>query len=178
MATSTRMEIYSMGNNQIPRIFFTCAYCGELGGDKPSSFRRKTRHFCSTKCYAKYRTELLPIEEHPKWQGGISAGEAHKRWKARHPERMAFLRHKEYLRHKNVSGGHSFEDWQRIKLRHGNKCAICGQEKPLTKDHVIPLSLGGTDDVGNIQPLCRSCNSRKWKFNIYENPDLIPNLLP
>src|SRR5438552_3960763 len=31
----------------------------------------------------------------------------------------------------------------------------------LTIDHVHPLSLGGTNEDGNLQTLCRSCNSRK-----------------
>jgi 5-methylcytosine-specific restriction endonuclease McrA len=37
----------------------------------------------------------------------------------------------------------------------------CKQEKPLTIDHVVPLSLGGSNSIDNLQPLCHQCNSRK-----------------
>ncbi|MGH3145755.1 MAG: HNH endonuclease [Rubrobacter sp.] len=41
-------------------------------------------------------------------------------------------------------------------------CLCCGSsDKPLTPDHVVPLSLGGSNLIANIQPLCRSCNARK-----------------
>lgn len=47
----------------------------------------------------------------------------------------------------------------------------------MTKDHIIPKSLGGLDTVSNMQTMCRECNVRKGngekqKFNIVSiNPD-------
>ena len=61
---------------------------------------------------------------------------------------------------------------EEMKRKYNNRCAYCREEKKLTKDHIIPLSKGGTDYIGNIQPLCRNCNSKKWNF-IYENPELL-----
>lgn len=41
-------------------------------------------------------------------------------------------------------------------------CLRCEQSSaPLTADHVIPLSVGGSNDIGNIQPLCQRCNNEK-----------------
>lgn len=44
-------------------------------------------------------------------------------------------------------------------------CAICGRPPtpadPLTLDHRVPVSAGGTSSPGNVQAAHRSCNSRK-----------------
>jgi 5-methylcytosine-specific restriction endonuclease McrA len=67
-------------------------------------------------------------------------------------------------RQKRIKNGDqiSVEDWKNIKSFYGNKCLCCGRTSvKLEIDHVIPLSLGGTHSIDNIQPLCRSCNARK-----------------
>lgn len=45
--------------------------------------------------------------------------------------------------------------------RDGYACVECGDTERLSLDHIYPYSLGGTDDLDNLQTLCRSCNSTK-----------------
>lgn len=53
------------------------------------------------------------------------------------------------------------EQWIEIQISQDYGCAICGEVKPLTRDHIIPVSKGGSFTKSNIQGLCRNCNSRK-----------------
>lgn len=48
-----------------------------------------------------------------------------------------------------------------IGRRDGFQCQHCGTTKDLVIDHVKPLIMGGTNDLDNLQILCKSCNSRK-----------------
>lgn len=44
------------------------------------------------------------------------------------------------------------------------KCVECKKyfsKADITVDHKIPKRKGGTDDLWNLQPMCRSCNSSK-----------------
>lgn len=59
-----------------------------------------------------------------------------------------------------------YEQFAFLALICGNCCAACGQFKPLTCDHIQPLSTGGSNVPSNIQPLCRPCNSRKGQRTV------------
>ena len=59
--------------------------------------------------------------------------------------------------------------WESMRFRiaplifkeHGEQCLECGKQHNLTIDHIIPIAMGGTNELKNLQPLCKSCNSRK-----------------
>jgi len=36
------------------------------------------------------------------------------------------------------------------------KCAVCDAEDDLVLHHIIPLAIGGTNDINNLMPLCRA----------------------
>lgn len=122
-----------------------CKFCGQR-----CSY--KSKGYCF-KCLPQYQQK----ENHPRWKGGVTIGENKKGY-----GRLHCLKRRAYkLR---AGGEFSVEEWGGILRRFGNKCLACGRgadEITISVDHVVPLSKGGTNSIDNIQPLCRSCNSKK-----------------
>jgi 5-methylcytosine-specific restriction endonuclease McrA len=74
-------------------------------------------------------------------------------------------------RRKGSNGSHTASEWKAIKTYYGNICLACGcNQCQLTKDHILPLVMGGTDNADNLQPLCKQCNSRKQAKHIDYRP--------
>lgn len=61
---------------------------------------------------------------------------------------------------KGAVGTFSYNDWLFL-LKKYESCLSCGTKERLEADHVVPLSKGGDNSLGNLQVLCRSCNSSK-----------------
>jgi 5-methylcytosine-specific restriction endonuclease McrA len=83
------------------------------------------------------------------------------RWMRAHPEKYALYVNRRRARLLGGGGSHTSTEWREKIELFGGCCAYCGEAKPLTRDHKIPLTRGGTDDITNIVPACVSCNSRK-----------------
>jgi hypothetical protein len=89
------------------------------------------------------------------YQGGISGTKEYKNFYKR-----------QYKHNKrNAWGSHTFGEWETLKAQYNWTCPCCSKSEPqiiLTEDHIIPLSKGGSNNIENIQPLCKFCNSKKW----------------
>ena len=87
------------------------------------------------------------------------ARQAH--WRKTHPANRRASAHKRLARIRGCVGAFTASEWTALIVSYSCTCLCCGQRKVLTPDHVISLSKGGSNDIGNIQPLCRKCNERK-----------------
>ena len=90
-----------------------------------------------------------------------------KKWAESNPEKVRQakannLRKRRAARHAS-RGNFTVEEFKELCESYGNKCLACGDTRaPLDADHVVPLTEGGSDNIGNIQPLCGSCNRKKF----------------
>lgn len=60
--------------------------------------------------------------------------------------------------------------------KYDGHCGYCGKEiayKDMQVDHIFPRYLGGTDDVNNLLPSCRSCNFRKQTYSVGKFRDIL-----
>lgn len=120
----------------------------------------------------KKMSEAKSGENNSAWKGGISVGdnraayfkEYKKAWVKNNYEKVLHNNLRRQAMKKGAEGSHTLIEWAAMKKNYGFECPCCHrkeQEIKLTQDHILPLSLGGSDSIDNIQPLCGSCNSRK-----------------
>lgn len=103
---------------------------------------------------AKKARMINPIRN---WKGGISSIHCYRSWVKNKRNRVIKRINKE-------GSSHTFGEWEILKAQYNWTCPCCKKIEPeikLTEDHIVPLSKGGSDNIENIQPLCKSCNCKK-----------------
>ncbi len=96
-------------------------------------------------------------KKYPKLLGETDKQYKNRLHKVHHSKRRAL--------EKQVTGTHNAGEWGTLKAQYNWTCPCCGKSEPeisLTEDHIIPLSKGGSNNIENIQPLCISCNHKKY----------------
>lgn len=61
--------------------------------------------------------------------------------------------------------------YKQVYKKYKTECYICGvklRNDSKTIDHVQPLSLWGTNDIANLRPCCKKCNSKKGNYTIHQ----------
>lgn len=88
--------------------------------------------------------------------------EAQRSWVNNHKDKLVQYKQNRRFRIMGNGGKYSTDEWISLCKKFGNKCICCGKSNViLTVDHIIPLVKGGMNTIDNLQPLCKSCNSKK-----------------
>lgn len=145
-----------------------CLVCEKVFYVKKSRVTDGRGKYCSPACYATSKAGMVGH-----WAGKTRStpwmvGESNHFWKGGVAEHH-------YTRARRIGGKHTNQEWEELKKKYNNICLCCKKQEPLislTRDHIVPVILWENwakenkpsflgNDIQNIQPLCRSCNSRK-----------------
>lgn len=95
---------------------------------------------------------------------GFQKGIKHFNWRGGRSNDTSFYKRRRRLSELYAGGFHTLAEWLHVKEKNKFKCLHCKKSEPeikLTRDHIIPITKKGSDNIENIQPLCQSCNSKK-----------------
>ena len=144
---------------------FVCRECKNIKAAEYRATHREQIHQRTQVYYQDNREEILERlrcwrEEHPDADRAI-----HSRWKASNKSAVNAATHRRRSKIKGNGGnGWTAAQWEALKAEFDYTCLMCGRQEPaiqLHADHIVPVQVGGTNEIDNIQPLCKSCNSRK-----------------
>lgn len=78
-------------------------------------------------------------------------------------ERLATTKHQCRAKKLGLPPGHTTQEWREVVMQQEGRCnnPYCRKKCKLTRDHIVPMELGGTNEIDNIQGLCKHCNSNK-----------------
>jgi 5-methylcytosine-specific restriction endonuclease McrA len=162
-----------------------CPKCGKGGPFHKSKYTKDGLSSWCSACYREYNhqyrsknieKELERVQQYHKTHLKESRERA-RQWRKNQPEKSKEIakrtrknnygriitakRFRRALKY-GVKGSFTNDEWENLKTEYGNRCAYCNSNSnKVYADHIIPISRGGPNDISNIVPACKSCNSSK-----------------
>lgn len=134
---------------------------------KPCCRHHRRKYNVSNKLYMReYRKKHPNVLKEWRAKNKQRILEYDRKYRERKPEVHRDKERRRKLQKKKVSGNHTYKQWEDLLKRFDYRCFMCGKRGKLTRDHITPISKGGSDDIENILPLCSSCNSQKGSQGI------------
>lgn len=118
------------------------------------------------------RLEIYENRERKRQQvTGLRFCDALRKFSAMHPYRPEFSipssPRVEVMREARERGRHTAQEWWTLVRSVKRRCTYCGRQTvhrspwSLTKDHIVPVTRGGSDAIDNLCVACKQCNSNK-----------------
>lgn len=175
-------EYFSRNKGHKGGLNSQCKICVKLYqdtiGPKKVEAMRKRRALYPEKVKSidqKYRDESPKYRE---WKNNYKETNAvnQSRYRKKHPGKVIAQYQLRRARIAGCEGSYTSQEWEYLCELFDYRCLCCGEQKPLTVDHVIPISKGGRNSIDNLQPLCLECNLRKaTKVIDYRKPLNVPH---
>ena len=158
----------------------SCSRCGNQHSRTSGARLTSYCHVCHT-AYMTERKGLYAERRRPwfreymrKWRANPinleverKRGRAYARANREHRNQYAMRNGRPKNRY-NAAGTYTHEQWLSCLTTYGHRCGYCGCDGRLTRDHDVPLSRGGSNDISNIVPACGRCNSSKRNLTAEE----------
>lgn len=89
--------------------------------------------------------------------------EIKRNWYSNHPEQNREIKASNKANRRGASGKFTELQIKDLLIKQKHKCVSCACDIKTSfhRDHIYPISKGGTNDISNIQLLCKSCNTKK-----------------
>lgn len=157
-----------------------CSVCVEGKRDRDRSYYERTRERKIAQAKAYYEANHEAGKAARRAYGHTNAAAISKRnrekyqanperyvaktaaWRKANPEKRKNLARIDTARRRGAPYTPEAKAW--IKSLVDPECFYCGQPATCI-DHLTPVSKGGTGELSNLVPACRSCNCRKWALD-------------
>ena len=181
--------------NRYRKVIVQCSLCGEDCEKEAGRAKKYAALYCSIACRDADRKRAceLPADHWARWYGATCPMRPPKpkrrdehvpcawcgemfhatRWPSLYcSERCAraIATRRRRAREASAPGEFTWAEVMRIHMLASGRCSYCDVvtgEQP-DPDHVVPLSRGGRNDIGNILPCCKQCNGDKGDMTLTE----------